>query len=96
MGWGSFWKKAQAFGRRAIDIARQGVDFAKEKILPTAKKVMDVIGPALPYGGAIQKGLDIASGLVDEADRYTNIAQDVSQGKTNTLKGLISSRVRSK
>ena len=98
MAWGSFVKKLKGFGNKLVSGARQVVDFTKNKILPGAKKIAEVVSPFIPYGGAIQKGLEFADDLVNKADEYVDMGENVQsimRGKGEIpLKQFVGQKVR--
>ena len=93
MAWGIF-KKIKDVGSKIISGARQAVDFAKTKILPKAKEIAQVVAPFTPYGASIQRGLEFADDLVNTADQYTGMAEDVSRGNLGSLKQFVGKKVR--
>ena len=93
MAWGIF-KKIKDVGSKIISGARQAVDFAKTKILPKAKEIAQVVAPFTPYGASIQRGLEFADDLVNTADQYTGMAEDVSRGDLGSLKQFVGKKVR--
>ena len=98
MAWGVF-NKIGNFAKKALDAGRQAVTFAKEKILPGAKKVAEIIAPFTPYGASIQKGLEYADDLVNKTDEYVSMGEnvrDVFRGNNNNmpLKQFVGQKVR--
>ena len=98
MAWGSFVKKLKGFGNKLVSGAREAVTFAKEKVLPGAKKIAEIIAPFTPYGGTIQKGLEFADNLVNKADEYVEMGENVQsimRGNSNIpLKQFVGQKVR--
>jgi hypothetical protein len=74
MAWGSFIKKVKAFGDKVAKGIGSASKYMQEKVIPTVKKVSDVVSPMLPYGGAIQKGID----WLDTTTRKTQDFEDSS------------------
>ena len=95
MAWGSFFKKVGDVGKKILGGARKVVDFTKEKLLPGAKKILDVVSPFVPYGGAIQKGLDFVEDITGKADNYVGMAENMEGGKGEIpLKQFVGQKVR--
>jgi hypothetical protein len=74
MAWGSFIKKIKAFGDKAAKTIGSASKYVQQNILPTAKKISSIIAPYVPYGGAIEQGLD----WIDTATKKTQQLEDSS------------------
>jgi len=63
MAWGVF-KKIKDFGKKVISGVQQGAKFVQEKVLPGARKVLDMVAPFVPYGDQVKN-------IVDTVDKYS-------------------------
>ena len=84
MAWGVF-KKIKDFGKKVISGVQQGAKFVQEKVLPGARKVLDVVAPFVPYGDEIKN-------IVDTVDKYS---KPVSKGELpDDVRDWVQSKLR--
>jgi hypothetical protein len=74
MAWGNFAKKIKAFGDKVAKGIGTASKFVQQNIMPTAKKISSILSPMVPYGGALEKGLD----WIDTATKKTQQMEDSS------------------
>lgn len=85
MAWGSFAKKLKGFGQKIASGIQQGAQFVQQKVLPGARKVLDVVAPFVPYGDEIKN-------IVDTVDKYT---KKPSQGELpDDVRDWVQSKIR--
>ena len=63
MAWGVFKKIGEGI--------KSGVKFMKEKLLPGAKKIVDVVAPYVPFGQQAQNILGTVSNITDKVSEFT-------------------------
>ena len=97
MAWGSFVKKLKGATDKVLGGIRKGVDFVKDKVIPGAKKVLDVVSPFIPYGEQINAGVDMFGNIVDKVDTGLERVEKINnfgKGGGMGLKEFVTQKVR--
>lgn len=88
MAWGSFIKKIKAFGDKTAKTVGNVSKFVSDKVLPGAKKIMDVVAPMVPYGGLIQQGLDFVEKVTDETKNFEDSESMLKSGENRARRWM--------
>ena len=86
-----FLKRAKNLGKNII----QGLDWVNDKIIKPVRTVTDPIIGATKYGGIINKGLDWASGLIDDLADKSRGQRQIKGGVPNQIKGGVPKQINS-
>ena len=95
MAWGSFVKGLKNIGNKIAQGAGKASRFIQDKIMPTAKTLAKTVSPFIPYGGALERGVEWLDTATRKGSRLEDSEDLLEMGyEESGLKDWVGKKIR--